>query len=144
VERRAFVLEVRRLYPFFPVIGARTRGPVAFGGVEVPGGTRVLLDVPGTNAHPGTWRDPERFDPSRYDGVEPGPFDMVPQGGGGFETGHRCAGEWLTERLMLAAMEVFLDRVAWTAETRDVPLTRSAAPPRVRNGMRIRVLRAGT
>ncbi|ROU04131.1 cytochrome P450 [Histidinibacterium lentulum] len=141
-ERRTFALEVRRLYPFFPVLGARTRGPVSVGGMELPGDSRVLLDVPGTNTHPGTWRDPDRFDPSRFEGAEPGPFDMVPQGGGDFGTGHRCAGEWLTERLMLAALEVFADRVAWTAGTQDLDLTHAAVPPRVRGGMRIRVLGA--
>src|SRR3546814_1441299 len=44
-----FVQEVRRFYPFFPVVAARTRHEFEWKGYRLPGRTRVFLDFYGTD-----------------------------------------------------------------------------------------------
>lgn len=44
-----FVQEVRRFYPFFPFAAARVRQPFGWQDYLFPKGTRVLLDLYGTN-----------------------------------------------------------------------------------------------
>lgn len=34
--------------------------------------------------------------PERFDGWQQTPFNFVPQGGGSYDFGHRCAGEFIT------------------------------------------------
>jgi fatty-acid peroxygenase len=42
-----FVQEVRRFYPFFPMVGPRVRTAFDWQGVHFPRGRRVLLDLYG-------------------------------------------------------------------------------------------------
>lgn len=90
--RLAFAQEVRRLAPFVPALAGRLRRDLTWGGVTAAAGDRVVLDVPGINRDPRAWPQPGAFLPARFVGVAPGPFDLVPQGGGP-PRGHRCPGE---------------------------------------------------
>ncbi|MGQ5263865.1 cytochrome P450 [Micromonospora sp. ZYX-F-536] len=99
-----FVQEVRRYYPFFPLAAARVRHSFDWQGHHFPQGRRVLLDLYGTNHHPALWPQPELFRPERFAGRRVDPFELVPQGGGDPDTGHRCAGEWITIDLMKRAV----------------------------------------
>jgi fatty-acid peroxygenase len=97
--RHGFVQEVRRLYPFAPLLAARARKGFDWRGHRFEAGDLVVIDLYGTSRGP-HWEDPDAFRPERHLGSEPGPFDMIPQGGGGHEAGHRCPGEWITIRAM--------------------------------------------
>jgi fatty-acid peroxygenase len=97
--RHGFVQEVRRLYPFAPVLAVRARRAFDRLGHRFEAGELVVLDLYGTSRGP-HWDDPGAFRPERHAEGEPGPFDMIPQGGGDHATGHRCPGEWLTIRIM--------------------------------------------
>jgi fatty-acid peroxygenase len=99
-DLEAFAREVRRLYPFALLLGARVERPFTWRGHRLPEGRLVLLDVYGTNHDPELWPDPEAFDPTRFVGVEPDPLAFVPHGGGDPATGHRCAGERVTVELL--------------------------------------------
>jgi len=99
----AFVQEVRRYYPFFPMIGGRVLQPFSWSGHSFAGGDWVLLDLYGTNHHPEAWQEADRFDPQRFGGWQGDAYSIIPQGGGGFIAGHRCPGEWLTIALMIEA-----------------------------------------
>ncbi|KAA9008993.1 cytochrome P450 [Histidinibacterium aquaticum] len=136
-ERRRYALEVRRLYPFFPVIGGVARRDTRALGGEVRAGDRLLLEVQGTNRHRSAWAEADRFDPSRFDGRDPGPFDFVAQGGGDFGTGHRCAGEWIAERLMIAFLEIFTERLAWRGPDPPPELDTSRLPALPKGGLRL-------
>ena len=129
-DLRRFVQEVRRTAPFFPVIAGTVREPFAWRGHAFEEGDWVMLDLYGTNRDAGVWDEPDAFRPERFEGREPGPFDMVPQGGGDFLADHRCPGECLTIRLMEEAARLLL------ATPYDVPeqdltvdLTRMPALP---------------
>ncbi len=97
----AFTHEVRRIYPFVPLLAARAMHDTSFEGCPVPAGQRVLLDVLATNHDPQEWESPRTFDPERFLGTGAEWSDhFVPQGGGRPETGHRCPGELVAVGLL--------------------------------------------
>ncbi|WEX09575.1 cytochrome P450 [Chelativorans sp. AA-79] len=107
-DLEAFVQEVRRFYPFFPMVGGRVLEPFSWAGHQFGKDDWVLLDLYGTNHHPDAWHDAETFDPQRFRGWQGDGCTLVPQGGGGFLSGHRCPGEWLTIALMGEAVRQLL------------------------------------
>lgn len=100
--------EVRRFYPFFPVIGGRVQQAFRWRGHQFPRGRWVLLDLYATNHDPRAWERPEEFRPQRFHGWRGSPFAFIPQGGGDHHTNHRCAGEWVT----IAVLEVIVGALA--------------------------------
>lgn len=135
-----FVREVRRLYPFFPMIAARVRRDFTWRGHRFPATRRVLLDLYGTGRHPTLWPEPERFDPGRHVGRTPGPFDLIPQGGGDHWTGHRCAGEWMTIELTAGAVRLLAREMAYDVPPESLTVDHSI-PAVPANGFVIRRVR---
>lgn len=131
-EVRRFVQEVRRLSPFFPVIGPRADHDLRLGDVEIPEGRLVVLDLYGTSRDAAAWAHPDRFDPDRFHGRAPTAYDLVPQGGGDHERHHRCAGEWITIAAMEEAAVALVRRMRCTVPAQDlrVDLRRVPAIPR--------------
>jgi fatty-acid peroxygenase len=129
----AFVQEVRRFYPFLPVLAARTRTRQDVLGVRLPRGGLVLLDVYGTDHDPTRWPDPDRFNPDRF---RPGPIDpdtLIPQGDGALATGHRCPGEAVTLTMLAVAVRT-LARLPHTLPPQDLSYDPSRIPTRPRSG----------
>jgi fatty-acid peroxygenase len=139
-DLEAFVHEVRRVYPFAPVLGARARRPFHWRGHGIPEGGLVLLDLYGTNHDPELWPEPERFDPTRFLGRPPDPHSYLPQGGGDPAAGHRCAGERVTVELLKTAVRI-LARLRYTVPAQDLGFSLSRMPTRPRSGFRIRDVR---
>lgn len=104
-----FVQEVRRFYPFFPLVAARVRESFTWRGLRFPEGRRVLSDLYGTNHDARVWGRPDAFIPERFYEWDGSPYNFIPQGGGDHYGGHRCAGEWITISLIQVAVE-FLSR----------------------------------
>ncbi|WP_394218772.1 cytochrome P450 [Halobacillus trueperi] len=105
-ERKRFIQETRRYYPFFPFVVARVDHEFEWRGASFEEGTLTLLDLYGTNHHPDLWNDPDSFRPDRFRDWSGSPFQFIPQGGGEYETGHRCAGEWITLRMLDESLRV--------------------------------------
>jgi cytochrome P450 len=61
-----FVQEVRRYYPFFPMVGGRARADFEWRGRRFAKGTWMLLDLYGTNHDPRSWEQPYSFVPVRF------------------------------------------------------------------------------
>ncbi len=112
--------EVRRFYPFVPFPGGRVREPFAWRDHRFGPDDWVMLDVYGTNRDPHTWNDPDRFDPDRFVGRSVSLFELIPQGGSDHDTGHRCAGEWLTIGVMIAATRLLVDGTCYEAPPQDL------------------------
>lgn len=140
--RRRFVLEVRRHYPFFPGVMAMTRRAFTWQGLDFPAGTRTVLEVQGTNRHPSAWAAPDAFDPGRFEDRAPGAFDMIPQGGADFRSGHRCPGEWISERLTEVGLRFFLEEATYALPPQDLRLDWAALPAGPRDGLIVTGLRA--
>lgn len=130
-----FTQEVRRHYPFFPAAAAKVRTPFDWGGLHFPAGRLTLFDLYGTNHHPDVWADPDRFDPERFLDREIGPFDLVPQGGGVHQSGHRCAGEWLTIAQINLALRVLTRRIDYTVPAQDLRVSHRRFPTQPASGL---------
>jgi fatty-acid peroxygenase len=130
----AFAQEVRRLYPFVPVLAARARRRQDVLGVEVPRGGLVVLDVHGTDHDPAQWPEPDSFDPGRFLSGTPDPDALVPQGGGDVAIGHRCPGEGLTLTMLEVAVRA-LAVASFTVPAQDLGYDLSRIPTRPRSGV---------
>jgi fatty-acid peroxygenase len=127
----AFAQEVRRLYPFVPVLAARARYAQDVLGVPVPRGGLVVLDVYGTDHDPAHWADPERFNPDRFLSGAIEPDALVPQGGGDVATGHRCPGEGVTLTMIASALRALAGTpLALPAQDLGYDLSRIPTLPR--------------
>jgi fatty-acid peroxygenase len=126
-----FVQEVRRFFPFTPFVGAIVREEFTWHDFKFPKGTIVLLDVYGTNRDERSWQDPEVFWPDRFRQWKENPYDFIPQGGGEFLTGHRCAGEWITIEAMKQAVRFLNDGITYDVPAQDLSydLTRMPTLP---------------
>lgn len=105
---RLFTQEVRRFYPFVPLLGARVQKEFDWRGHHFKEGRLVLLDVYGLLHDEKRWEQPDTFMPERFQTWKESPFDFIPQGGGDHYLNHRCAGEWIT----IGAVKVFLQFLA--------------------------------
>jgi fatty-acid peroxygenase len=107
--REAFAHELRRAYPFVPVLAARARSTMTWQGHRLPQGHRLVLDVWGTNHVEKRWADPDEFRPERFVDETFTAFDFVPQGGGDPVDGHRCPGEPATVRILARCSQRLAD-----------------------------------
>ena len=138
--RLAFVDEVRRFYPFFPVVAGRALESFAWLGRDFVPGDWVMLDLYGTNRDPALWPQPARFDPGRFLAREPTPFDLIPQGGGHYRDGHRCPGEPAT-RLLLDVLVQALARRRYDVPEQDLSIDLGRLPARPASGFVVENLR---
>lgn len=115
-----FIHEVRRFYPFFPYAVARVKRDFIWEGFRFQKGTLTLLDLYGTNHDPKIWDNPEVFHPERFHDWEGGPFGFIPQGGGDYFLGHRCAGEWVTIELMKVGLDFLVNRFDYNIPAQDL------------------------
>jgi fatty-acid peroxygenase len=134
----AFVQEVRRLYPFVPVLAARTRTAQDVLGVSLPRSGLVVLDVHGTDHDPAHWPDPDRFDPNRFLQGSVDLDTLVPQGGGDVTAGHRCPGEAVTLTMLAGAARV-LARTPHTLPAQDLGYDLPRVPTLPRSGVVLEV-----
>ena len=115
-----FIQEVRRYYPFFPVIPALVKKDFTWKGFHFTKGTLTLLDVYGTNHDPKLWNNPGLFQPNRFEHWDGNPFSFIPQGGGDHYLGHRCAGEWITIDVMKIALHFFVHHLTYELPKQDL------------------------
>jgi fatty-acid peroxygenase len=127
---RAFELEIRRWYPFVPLLTGRLRQAYEWEGQEFAPRAWIVLDVLGTNRDPRLWERPDEFLPERFLHREPTEHDYVPQGGGHPGAGHRCPGEPLAAAIVRATVER-LARLHFELApgAREVPLGRIPSLP---------------
>ena len=134
-----FAQEVRRFYPFIPMMGGRARVPFDWRGQRYACGDWVLFDLHGTNRDERLWEAPDRFDPDRFRSRSPGDFDLVSHGGGDPHVTHRCPGEAMTVAIIKRATRLLL-RTPYDVPDQDLTIDPARIPaiPRSRFLMRLR------
>ncbi|WP_143833192.1 cytochrome P450 [Oceanobacillus timonensis] len=65
-----------------------------------------------SNSHPAIWDNPSVFDPNRFADWSGSPFEFIPQGGGDYFLGHRCAGEQATMEIMKISLQ-YLNKISY-------------------------------
>lgn len=132
VER--FAQEVRRFYPFFPLVMAQVREDFVWKGYPFPAGRKVALDLYGTNHDERVWKRPDEFDPDHFEGWDGDLFNFIPQGGGDPTVTHRCPGESIALALLQAALKFLAMRLAYDVPEQDLGIdyVRLPALPRSR------------
>lgn len=128
--REDFVQEVRRFYPFFPFAAAKVRQDFEWRGQQFSRGQRILLDLYGTNHDRRTWGDPETFRPKRFREWNGSLYNFIPQGGGDYFQGHRCAGEWMTTELMQGALRFLTEELKYTVPPQNLRVSLRRFPAR--------------
>lgn len=130
-----FVHEVRRFYPFTPLLAATARHDFDWQALRFRSGDLAVLDVYGTLRDPRVWSRPDEFDPARFAGRSITPFNFIPNGGGALWTGHRCAGEWLTIEALKQATCMLTRRVSYELPAQDLEYSLRRVPTRPRSGV---------
>jgi len=136
-----FAQEIRRHAPFAPFLGARVQADFNWRGYHFPKGTLALIDIYGTNHDPRVWEDPDTFWPERFENREPTAFDMLPQGGGDYRSGHRCPGEWITLSVLKQAINFLARRLRYDVPPQDLSVDLTRMPTLPRSGFRMRNVR---
>jgi fatty-acid peroxygenase len=136
-----FVQEVRRFYPFGPFVGARVRQNFGWRGHEFKKGLLVFLDIYGTNHDERSWQEPHAFRPDRFRHWNGSPFSFMPQGGGDFFTGHRCAGEWVTIELTKVGVECLAKGMQYEVPGQDLSFSLSRMPTYPKSGFIMKQVR---
>ncbi|RUO25580.1 cytochrome P450 [Aliidiomarina minuta] len=136
-----FCQEIRRFYPFFPFTVAQVRHHFEWNGCIFEEGTLTLLDLYGTNHHPDEWEDPEVFNPARFEKTEITPFNFIPQGGGGYESGHRCAGEWMTLTIVEESVDLLINQLDYKIPDQDLSYDLSDIPALPRSKVKMTDIR---
>ncbi|VDG89410.1 Fatty-acid peroxygenase [Lysinibacillus sphaericus] len=123
-----FVQETRRLYPFFPFNAARVKEDFVWNDVSFKKDTLVIFDFYGTNHDEKSWPDPHEFRPDRFDKDKMTPYNFVPQGGGDYAIGHRCAGEWATIEVMKVSLDYLANRMSYDVPEQELDYSKTSIP----------------
>jgi len=123
-----FIQEVRRFYPFFPFAMALVKKDFTWNGYKFEEGTLTLLDIYGTNHDPKIWENPDLFYPNRFAKWDGNPFDFIPQGGGDYYMGHRCAGEWVTIEVMKVSLNYLVNQIDYEVPEQDLSYSMVSMP----------------
>lgn len=133
-EATAFAQEVRRTYPFVPMLPAKAKEDTEVSGCPVKKGQRVLLDFVGTLTSPKEWEDAGSFNPERFLEVDDAEdlVAFIPQGGGDVRAGHRCPGEKIAVTALSAAVAALCRpgvHISGETEDRTFPWTQMLTRP---------------
>jgi cytochrome P450 len=119
----AAIKETQRLMPIIPMVGRRLHQATTVAGHALPAGVVVAPCIYLTHRRPDLWEEPERFQPERFLGKRPTPYEFFPFGGGT----RACLGATFAS----FEMKIVLARIFTRLELRAVP------------GYRARVVRRG-
>ena len=106
----ATVKETLRLNPIISEVGRVLARPMRIGGWDLPAGVVAAPCIYLAHRRPDVWPEPERFNPKRFVGRRPSPYEFFPFGGGV----RRCLGM----AFALYEMKVVLAEVASRVELR--------------------------
>lgn len=80
-----------------------------FSGFSIPKGWKLYRSTNSTHKNPAYFPDPEKFDPSRFEGTGPAPYTFVPFGGGP----RMCPGKEYARLEILVFMHNLVKSTKW-------------------------------
>ncbi|WP_203137127.1 cytochrome P450 [Microbacterium sp. JZ31] len=125
--------EIRRFYPFFPMVGGIASEPFGLHGEWFEDGQWMLLDLYGTDHSPELWERPDVFNPGRF--ATASPLSVVAQGVGDHLAAHRCPGELATTDLLVATLEMLTQGPAYAVPEQDLRISLRRMPAEPEDGM---------
>ena len=112
------IKEAMRLYPPVPVISRTLTQDLSVDQYVIPKGTTVMLSILLMHRHPKHWKNPDSFDPTRFDNEKPGGsnFSYIP-----FSAGHRnCIGHRFAQMEQLITVARILNKFELESISRGV------------------------
>lgn len=140
----AFVDEVRRFYPFIPVVGGRVLKPFQWRNHHFRKRDWVLFDLYGTNHDPRIWGDPDTFRPERFLERSFGPYELVSHGAGDHRMTHRCPGECITIEQLKVILSVMAYEITYDVPRQDLRIDLARIPAAPASGFVLTNLRVGS
>jgi fatty-acid peroxygenase len=125
--------EVRRFYPFFPMVGGIATEPFELHGEWFEEGQWMMLDLYGTDHSPELWERPDVFNPGRF--ATASPHAVVAQGVGEHLASHRCPGELATVDLLVEALQQLTQGPDYTVPEQDLRISLRRIPAEPEDGM---------
>lgn len=133
LERRSVAEEVRRFFPFFPVIGGKATRDLEWQGAPIREGSWVMVDLYGTDHHSALWESPRRFMPERH--LNPvRARSIVAQGTGDLSTTHHCPGQSLTSDLIALGLQLLTRGPAYAVPPQDFRVSLRRLPTAPQDG----------
>ena len=136
-----FCQEVRRFYPFGPFVGAKVKFDFVWKRFYLKKNTLVILDLYGTNHDPHLWDEPNQFQPERFLSREKCLYDLIPQGGGDMHSGHRCAGDVLTVKIMQLFADYLVNHLHYEVPKQNLHYSFKKIPTLPESGFVMRKVR---
>ena len=136
-----FCQEVRRYYPFSPFVGAKVIKSFRWKQCVFKKNTLVLLDLYGMMHDEKLWKQPYRFNPDRFKDRKKCLYDLMPQGGGNIQKGHRCAGDILTLKVMMAFTDYLVNKIEYKVPKQDLCIPLNKIPTLPRSGFNMKNVR---
>ncbi|CAL5359542.1 unnamed protein product [Camellia sinensis] len=102
--------EAMRIAPPAPLAFKEALTDFTFAGFTIPKGWKTCWSVHSTHKNPAFFPNPDKFDPTRFEGDGPLPFTFVPFGGGP----RMCPGKEYARLVMLAFMHNLVIRFKWS------------------------------
>ena len=126
------ILETMRLYPPVYLTIRESDADVTVAGIEIPAGTRLVINIRGLHLDPSAWDEPMRFDPGRFDGSgDRHRFQYIP-----FLDGpKKCLGDHFAMMEMRLTVPTLLQRLRFEYAGEHEPRPNSGFTMSVDNGM---------
>ncbi len=127
-----------RLYPPVYLTIREADETFTVNGVEIPAGTRLVINIRGLHLDPSAWEEPLRFDPDRFAGTsDRHRFQYIP-----FLDGpKKCLGDHFAMMEMRLTIPTLLQRLRFEYAGGAPPAPKSGFTMSVDNGMPMRVHR---